>query len=251
MKYDMDDKSHHVERLDIHLPDQQNVYYKPGENIRRVLGNATNRDTKLTAWFKINKDPVFGLEAKKYYYYEFPEKYTWLSGQRKWKPREGIQICYFKIAISGGKPTIGRMYTVSLKQEELAMLRLLLLNIKGAESWEDLLRDPHDPYLIHETFKKAALAHGLLEDDDEWEKYFLEMSSFQMPKQLRSLFVTILYYCTPMNAKTLWTSFKQEMSKDFLCVCNGNEKMAKQMAKVDLERQLRELDTTLMNFGIR
>ena len=48
------------------------------------------------------------------------------------------------------------LYTVSLKQKELAMLRLLLLNVKGAESWEELLRDPKDPAIIHETFKKAT-----------------------------------------------------------------------------------------------
>uniref|UniRef100_A0A914CQ17 Uncharacterized protein n=1 Tax=Acrobeloides nanus TaxID=290746 RepID=A0A914CQ17_9BILA len=103
------------------------------------------------------------------------------------------------------------MYMISLKQEEVALLHLLLLSVKGAESWEDLLRDPNDPVMIHETFKKAAKYRSLLEDDNEWEKYFLEMSSFKMPRQLRSLFVTILYFCTLTNAKHLWEKFKKEL----------------------------------------
>uniref|UniRef100_A0A914CIW1 Uncharacterized protein n=1 Tax=Acrobeloides nanus TaxID=290746 RepID=A0A914CIW1_9BILA len=40
------------------------------------------------------------------------------------------------------------------------------------------------------------------------------------------------------------------MNEDFLRECNGNENLEKQMAKADLERQLRELGTSLTNFEI-
>ena len=233
MGWEIDKKSHHIERLIVHLPDDQVVYYQPGENIRKVLERAAAKDSKLTAWFKLNRDDP---DARNYYYYEIPEHYTWKDNG--WKPREG------------GKKTLGRMFTVSHKQEELFFLRLLLINVKGAQSWEDLLRDETDSEKVYPTFKESAEARGLLEDDQEWERYFLEMSSFKMPKDLRNLFVTILYYAQPSTAKILWKKFKREMSEDLLRQCGGDEKLARQHAKADIERMLREMDKSLTDYNI-
>lgn len=78
------------------------------------------------------------------------------------------------------------------------------------------MRDENDPTVIYETFKDAADARGLLEDENQWEKYFIEMSLFKMPVQLRQLFVTILYFCEPKCSAQLWEKFKMDMSEDFL-----------------------------------
>jgi hypothetical protein len=119
----------------------QNVWYKPGEDIRKALDKAFDKDSKLMAWFELNKRDK---NAKEYYYFEIPEHYTWVPVVNKWKIREG------------GKKTIGRMYTVSHKQGELFYLRMLLIDVKGAESWEDLCRDKDDPDVIYDTFEEAA-----------------------------------------------------------------------------------------------
>jgi len=52
------------------------------------------------------------------------------------------------------------MFTVSHKQGELFYLRMLLLDIKGAQSWEDLLRDKDDSNIVYESFEKAADKRG-------------------------------------------------------------------------------------------
>lgn len=60
---------------------------------------------------------------------------------------------------------IGHMYSVSPSQIELFHLRLLLINIKGAKSFEDL-RTVNG--ILNETYMSACLAAGLIEDDQEW-----------------------------------------------------------------------------------
>jgi len=79
-----------------------------------------------------------------------------------------------------------------------------------------MLRDEKDPNIVYNTFKEAADARGLLKNEEQWEKYFIEMSLFKMPVQLRQLFVTILYFCEPKCAAALWEKFKSDMSEDFL-----------------------------------
>ena len=43
-----------VYRLPVHLEDQQLVYFNPEDDIHDVLERGANKDTPLTAWFKIN-----------------------------------------------------------------------------------------------------------------------------------------------------------------------------------------------------
>ena len=156
MGWELHRASHHIERLPVHLPDDQTVCYKPGDNIRKILEKAATKDSKLTAWFKLNaSDP----NAREYFYYEIPEHYTWVKSSCKWKLREG------------GKKTIGRMYAVSHNQGELFYLRMLLLNIKGAQSWQDLLKAENSPRLgddavVYSTFEDACEKRGLLANEE-------------------------------------------------------------------------------------
>lgn len=73
------------------------------------------------------------------------------------------------------------MYTVNPFDHERFYLRLLLLHIKGALSFEDL-RTVNG--IVFPSFKDAANAQNLLSTDDEWIKYLQEVSIFQMPYQL-------------------------------------------------------------------
>ena len=68
------------QRLSIHLPGQEMVYFREGSNIQEIVSTAESKDTTLTAWFAINRtDP----EANQYLYHEFPEHYTWHKKDRK------------------------------------------------------------------------------------------------------------------------------------------------------------------------
>lgn len=96
-----------------------------------------------------------------------------------------------------------------------------------------------------------------MESDKEWERYFTEMATFKMPVQLRQLFVTILYYCEPHCAANLFERFKNNMSEDFQHRFRSSPMVAAELsayainlAKADIERQLKELGKSLLDYGI-
>ena len=145
------------------------------------------KDTKLTAYFKANAEyPA----ARDILYQDFPSKFVWKdigAGENKtwkWAPRQrGFAI--------------GRMYYAHPNSGEHFYLRTLLAAVKGATSFEDL-RTVNG--VIHPTFHAACLAHGLLEDDNEWRQCLQEAAHMASGHQLCNLFVTILRDCSPSGS---------------------------------------------------
>ncbi|KAH7717673.1 hypothetical protein AAVH_14868 [Aphelenchoides avenae] len=63
---------------------------------------------------------------------------------------------------------IGRMFNASPRDQEVYNLRLLLFYVKGATCFKDIRTvDENGVTTVHTTFTAAALARGLIEDDDE------------------------------------------------------------------------------------
>ncbi|KAG2191246.1 hypothetical protein INT47_012402 [Mucor saturninus] len=152
------------QRLTIHLPGQEMVYFSEDANLGDVLANAASKDTTLTAWFNINRTD---LDANQYFYHEFPEYYTWLKSETVWRKRQ-----------RGFNQIIGRIYSVSPKESEKYFLRLLLNYVRGAKSFEDARTVDG---VVHETFQAAARTKGLLADDEQWDLCLREPSSpFQL-----------------------------------------------------------------------
>ncbi|CAF1173465.1 unnamed protein product [Rotaria magnacalcarata] len=54
-EFPLHDKSHSIIRLAIHLPNMQPVYFAEGNELE-ALNRATEKDTTLIAWFKLNRD---------------------------------------------------------------------------------------------------------------------------------------------------------------------------------------------------
>ena len=81
MQYKMHEKSHITIRLAVHLPLQQAVYYRDG-NEERALD--VGRDTKLTAFFWLNGEDE---NAHQYFYHEIPEHCTFDQWNKRWNPR--------------------------------------------------------------------------------------------------------------------------------------------------------------------
>uniref|UniRef100_A0A1I8BYJ3 Helitron_like_N domain-containing protein n=1 Tax=Meloidogyne hapla TaxID=6305 RepID=A0A1I8BYJ3_MELHA len=80
--------------------------------------------------------------------------------------------------------TIGRMVKISPAETERYHLRLLLLNVRGAISYEDLRAVKNidlDNIIRCATFAEACLARGLIRDDEEWKKALEEANSLEMP----------------------------------------------------------------------
>jgi len=80
------------------------------------------------------------------------------------------------------------MYAVSMHDEERYFMRLLLLHIRGAKSFEDL-RTVNGT--VFNTYKEAAKDMGLLATDEVWDVGMREASIFLMPSKLRDMFGTI------------------------------------------------------------
>jgi hypothetical protein len=199
--------SHTITRLPVHLPDQQHVYFHEAANAAEVI--EVRKATQLEAFFVLCQNNDFARTLK---YHEVPVHFVWQAKDRGWKRRE-----------RRGKDVIARMYTVSPGEGERFYLRILLTTVRGPVSFEALRT--HNG-IVYETFKEAAIAHGLLEDDGEYEACINEAKTFQSPVQLRDLFVTILVYCSPANIQRLYNINFEALCEDMRHIENDERKEA-------------------------
>ena len=196
MQYKMREKSHTIIRLAVHLPLQQNVYYRDGNEERALQ---VSRHTTLTAFFKLNEE---NENAHQYLYHEIPEQYTFDKQAKKWNPRRRAT-----------GPIIGRLYQVQPSDPQRFALRLLLLHRRGVTSFEDLRTVDG---LLCDTFRDAARAMRLLEDDSEHQRCLQEAAIMNMPSQMRQLFSTLMVFQTPSDIRALFEEFKEAMCEDYI-----------------------------------
>jgi hypothetical protein len=229
-EFKMNDRSHSVLRLPVHLPDQQPVHLKKGQHVA-ALQVAQHKHTMLTAFFKLNED-----SQTEFCYPEIPNHFVWNSKGTKWVPRK----------LRGDK-MIARMYFVSPRDMEKYCLRLLLLHIPGPTSYEDL-RMVNGTILA--TFKQACILRNLMADDVEWDHAMEEASGFQMPSQLRSLFATICIHCQPTDPLHLWEVHKEAMAEDFTHSDNVPAPMAEFRALQEIEAILLQNGMSTKDLGL-
>ncbi len=199
--FPLHDRSPAVVRLQIHLPGRHMVTFRPEESVEEVMERARDEKTTLTAFFHANNaDGPTGELARSLTYQDFPKHFVWNSQKREWSVRR-----------SGFGNTIGRLYFISPTAGELFYLRTLLTSIRGPTSFKHL-STVND--VVHDTFRGACVAHGLLADDGEWRQCLQEAAHMQSGHQLRQLFTTILIFCAPTTSATLWTEFRQHICDD-------------------------------------
>ena len=184
-------------RLALHLEKQQSVVFGDHSDIPDIL--SVEKHSTLTGWFVANlKFP----SARSLSYLDFPESFVWDKTKPEWKQR-----------LKGHGTTIGRVYSAHPGEGERFYLRIFLNHVTGCTSFQDIRTLP-DGTLCH-TFKEAACHRGLLEDDNEYDLCLAMAASWNMPPQLRHLFVTILLYNDPCNPAVLWEKYKYSLSDDF------------------------------------
>ena len=221
-----------VQRLEVHLPEQQQVMFNEDGSLMGILTDA--RHTRLTRWFEFNKrkkeehsiafltDP----EAQPHpclqtLYHNFPRIASWDQSHKNWKERaqrlNDQDESYY--VYKEGYPPVGRVYFVHPKEGERYFLRLLLMSKPGATSYDDLKttndssRNPS--HFTHASFQDACRDLGLLQDDYEWIRCMELASTFASADQLRHLFVSLLLYNSLSNPLQLWDTFKKELSEDY------------------------------------
>ncbi|XP_022177367.1 uncharacterized protein LOC111038543 [Myzus persicae] len=196
--YELHKRSHTIVRLPVHLEGRQNVYFEPGQAQERLQNEALRR-TGLTEFFVLNVNDV---EARQYLYTEIKTHHKWNAPQRTWARRRRLMA----------NETLARMYIVNPLDRDRFHLRLLLLNRRGPQSFQDIRTVDG---VVEETYTSAAVALGLLEDDRAWRACLTESAALDTPRQLRYLFVTILVFCEPSNPLALYEANEANLMEDF------------------------------------
>ncbi|GFV18973.1 helitron_like_N domain-containing protein [Trichonephila clavipes] len=184
----------------------QRVYFTAYNVRARALVSPA---TTLTAFYSLCQDDLF---AKTLLYSEVPKFYTWNASTKKFHCRkqgkavEGHTNLYSSDALD-------RLYTVHPNNTECFYLRLLLINIRGPISFQDL-RTVNGQLCA--TYRQACQELNLLENDAHWDTARDDASNTARPQQIRTLFAIILTSCFPSNPKDLWEKYKDYMSEDIL-----------------------------------
>ncbi|XP_028100375.1 uncharacterized protein LOC114299737 [Camellia sinensis] len=178
-----------VVRLALYLPRMHRVLFNPDESLEAIVSRAGQQMSTLTGIFAC----CASMEDECLFtYQEFPQRFVWLNSEKRWKLRHHGYA-------------IGRMYFASPNSGERFYLRLLLTVVKGPKSFQ-CLRTLNN--VLHDTFKSAYVARGLLEDDEEWIQCLKETAVMKTGYQLRRLFTIILTQCSPLQPYALWNHFQ-------------------------------------------
>ncbi|XP_026467790.1 uncharacterized protein LOC113371378 [Ctenocephalides felis] len=192
--------------LAVHLENGQRVYFNPVNAVDRA---AHPPPATLTSFFSICQRDDF---ARTLMYADMPRYYTWNASsksfqrRKKGTPVEGYPNIFATDAI-------GRIYTVHPNNDECYYLRLLLVNVPGPTSFQQLKTvDGH----LCATYREACHMLQLLEDDSHWDNTLKDAVISSSPHQVRTLFAIIISTCFSSNPKDLWIKYRDDMSEDIL-----------------------------------
>ena len=196
-EYKMHEESPTVTTLSLHLPNQQPVYLSDNSTkieIRETLENSTSMLLEYFKYYRLN--PL----AKKYLYQDFPKHFVWFEKKevKEWRVRKQGEA-------------IGRIPYCTPSCGERYYLRLLLINISGSRSFDDIMEiDGHQCA----TFKEACVKLHLIDDDKEWTKCFDEAILFSSGYHLRNLLFTALTFGGLVDPPNIWNKYKDSICDD-------------------------------------
>ena len=233
-----------VQKLRIHLENEQDVFFVPGEEEQAMQ---TGRQTELTAFFKLNEyekvtngsdfDPSTMPR-----YYELPHDYTYHRDKKEWKKR------------MRDYRSIGRVHTVNPIAGDVFYLRILLHHdhCRGKTSFKDLKTIEGR---LYDSYQEVCRVIGLLSDDQEWHIVLTETSSNMFGPQIRAVYCIILMFCQPADPLKLFDDFWKTWTEDFErdAVKKGlqlSENNLRTMVRLDLQVRLLSYEKDLPDFGL-
>ncbi|CAE1313400.1 unnamed protein product [Acanthosepion pharaonis] len=147
-----------IVQLPVHLENDELRYFS-ADTAMDVA--ACTKDTTLTAFFKLCRQDEF---ARSLLYPDVPSYYVWTKKNTwaRWKCGANFE------GYPGVKKdaTLGRVFTVPPSRQECFYLRLLLHEVSGPTSYNNL-RTVNG--VLCDTFREACLRLCLLEDDSQWD----------------------------------------------------------------------------------
>nr|XP_042906016.1 uncharacterized protein LOC122270892 [Parasteatoda tepidariorum] len=165
--------------------------------------------TTLAEFFTLCGNDTF---ARTLLYSEVPTYFTWNTSTRKFQRREQGRAAQGHLNLYS-TDALGHLYTLRSNNAECSYLRLLLINVRGPTSFQELKTvNGH----VCAAFREACQKLSLLENDAHWDISLADASNKAQPQQIRTLFSSILTTCFPANPKDLWEKYKDYKSEDIL-----------------------------------
>ena len=93
-----------------------------------------------------------------------------------------------------------------------------------------------DLSIVHPTLHDAARALGLISGEEEYFTCTEEAITFQMPHQLRGLFVTLVLQGAP--ATKLWNDYKDDLIEDLARRFDREQALQEALRLMDIKLQL-------------
>lgn len=206
----------HVERLPVHLENQQNVVFKKTDQLQKKLDE--NAHTQLTRWFELNQQYP---EFKDVLYFDIPKYFAWNKSTKQWTKRLRNKLnknqtkkkTKFDTEHKIYEDIVVRTHTISPEDTERFFLRIVLQHRPGAKSFTDLRTVDK---VVYSSYRRVASKLGLLEDDEIWKSTLREAIIIQTsPFKLRKLFAHMLLRCDISNPLDLWNMFKLNLGDDY------------------------------------
>ncbi|KAL7543672.1 hypothetical protein ACHAWF_007440 [Thalassiosira exigua] len=174
------------------------VYYDPSKYGDSIYDMEKSSRTMLTAYFELNKDKKDEEYAHQFLYRQVPEQYRWDQEKKARVRRKRVRDDIPEM--------IGRTHQIHPTRPELFSLRLLLDHVKGAMSFDDILKIDGNS---HPSFHDVAIAGNLLKGDKIGIACMKEAGDTETNiHKLRQLFVLILIHCDVSNPMALFHNFK-------------------------------------------
>lgn len=192
-----------IMRLTLHVEGSQMLYFINEEGLIDQIESGTAGNTTLTEYFRICTEnrpiPKTTLRGRDLMYTDVPKYFKWNQDKNRLELRVN------------NTPSVPRLYFASMNQGERYFLRLLLTNVRGATSFQNLKNVYGQQF---DTFREAAGARGLLLDDRHYHAALTESALWKTGHQLRHFFALILVHSVPANPTELWNAHKDNLTDD-------------------------------------
>jgi ATP-dependent DNA helicase PIF1 len=244
-----------VERLPIHLKDEQQVQFDPdNDDLRQILDAEGDKADQLQGFFNLCErgwaaidDQVVGgnhngappgqpeerdgrqatrlprVNPTQLLYHQVPEFFTWKPNQKGPPGEPGIPGHWALRKGYGNKalqqPPIGRIYYIHPSAGELYYLRMLLVNVPGPRSFDELKTVPGEDdstTQTFETYREACQARGLLANNADLRETLNDVIRSQLPKEARNVFSYFLANGDCTDALSIWNEYRFHMMEDVI-----------------------------------
>lgn len=194
-KFPIHYRSTAVEKLTFHLPGKQNIVFKEKDKLKDIVSRKLIENTIFLAWFDLCRVDAF---ARTLLYVQIPNYYTYSKSQKKFNRRkQGFSV--------------GRINYTPRKQDSSYFLRVLLNIVRGPTSYEDI--KIYDG-VLHESYKEACYARGLLDDDQEYINDLVRRSYDSFAGAVRDLFVLMLLSNSLSQPEVVWAHTWELLAED-------------------------------------